>query len=98
QSQKQQLQSEIRQLETNPTSPQNQTELANKRKQLQEIVTREKNLNKSLPLNTQISLLEREIKELENKSNKTPTEQTLLDSKKKRLEELLKKQSDSNTN
>jgi hypothetical protein len=82
------------QLEQNPTN--NQTELDSKKQKLKELQDQEKTLTKSLPTNTQITLLKKEIKDLENKSNKTQTEQALLDSKKKELEELLKKQSNSN--
>ena len=83
------------QLEQNPTN--NQTELDSKRKKLKELQDQEKPLLKSLPIDTQITILQKEIKELESKLNKTQTEQALLDSKKRELEELLKKQNNANT-
>ena len=84
---------EITQLETNPTT--NQAELAAKKQQLQELETKEKELTKSLPLTTQISLLEKEIQTLTNKPTKTKAEERVLESKKKELEELLKKQNNT---
>ncbi|CAH1757575.1 792_t:CDS:2 [Entrophospora sp. SA101] len=90
--QQQQLRSQIRQLETNPT--QNQAELAAKKQQLKDLENKQKESDQQLPLTTQITILEREIKELEGKS-RTQAEEALLISKKKELEELLKKQSDS---
>src|SRR6266511_3303510 len=69
QSQQSQLLTEIMQLEQNPTT--NQTELDSKRKQLSELQNKEKTITKSLLLETQISLLGREIKELENKPTRT---------------------------
>lgn len=50
----------------------------------------EKTLTKSL-IDTQISIQQKEIKDLENKPNKTQAEEELLADKKKQLEELLKK-------
>src|SRR5688500_16671520 len=91
-----QLLSQISNLESNPSK--NQSELASKKQQLQELQSKEKELTKSLPLDTQITILQREIKSLESKPTKSKTEQSLLDSKKQELEELLKKQSGSNTN
>ena len=44
-----------------------------------------------------ITILEKEIKELNNKSNKTQTEQALLDSKKQELDRLLVEKNKSNT-
>src|SRR4051812_29416724 len=67
----------------------NQSELDSKKQQLVELQVKEKELTKSLPLDTQISILEKEIKSLENKSTKSKTEQSILESKKKELEELL---------
>ncbi|CAG8616801.1 185_t:CDS:2 [Ambispora leptoticha] len=89
-----QLQSEITQLESNPAK--NQAELESKRKKLKELQDREKTLTKSLPLNTQITILQKEIKQLENKSTRTKAEEALLSEKKKQLEELLKKQQVAN--
>ncbi|CAG8511284.1 7137_t:CDS:1 [Ambispora gerdemannii] len=91
-----QLQSEITQLESNPAK--NQTELDSKKKQLAELETKEKELTKSLPLTTQISILQKEIQTLTNKPTKTKAEERVLESKKQELAELLRKQNDSNTN
>ena len=91
-----QLSIEISNLEQKPTNPNNQAELNSKKQQLKELQDQEKTLFKSLPLDTQISILQKEIKELENKPFKTKAEQALLDGKKKELEELLKKQNKSN--
>ncbi|CAG8532520.1 2973_t:CDS:2 [Ambispora gerdemannii] len=93
---KTQLLTEITTLEQNPTP--NQTELEAKKKKLRELQDQEKQLSASLPLTTQISILEREIKELENKSIRTQAEETFLTSKKKELDKLLKKQDSANTN
>ncbi|CAH1755632.1 7369_t:CDS:2, partial [Entrophospora sp. SA101] len=54
--QQQQLQSEIMKLETNPS--QNQVELAAKKQQLKNLETKQKELDKSLPLTTQITNLQ----------------------------------------
>ena len=94
-SEQQQLRSQISQLEQNPTNSENQAELAAKKQKLAELETKAKELTKSLPLTTQISLLEREIKALSDKSTKTKAEESILESKKKELEELLKKQNSS---
>jgi hypothetical protein len=96
QSQQQQLRSQIMNLEQNPTK--NQTELATKKKKLVELETKEKELTQSLPLTTQITILEREIKTLTQKPTRTQTEEAFLTSKKKELAELLAKQNSSNTN
>lgn len=95
QSQQSQLLAQIMQLEQNPTN--NQAELEAKRKQLKELQNQEKELNKSLPLSTQISILEREIKRLEQQTTRTPAEESLLATKRKQLAELLRKQN-SNAN
>src|SRR5207248_9693803 len=60
--------------------------------------SKEKNLTKLLPINTQITILQKEIQELTNKPAKTKSEERVLDSKKKELAELLKEQNSSNTN
>ena len=91
-----QLQSENTQLEFNPTK--NQAELDSKKQQLKDLETKSKELIKSLPIDTQISILQKEIQTLTNKPAKTKVEEALLDSKRKELDELLKKQSNSNTN
>ena len=91
-----QLQSEIQQLESNPT--QNQEELDSKKQQLKDLETKSKELTKSLPLDTQITILQKEIQTLINKPSKTKAEESLLDSKKKELEELLRKQSNTINN
>ena len=70
-------------------------DLSNKQQQLKELEEQEKELTKSLPLTTQISLLEREIKVLASKSTRTKVEEKILESKKKELAELLKKQGSS---
>ncbi|CAH1756452.1 3923_t:CDS:10 [Entrophospora sp. SA101] len=93
-----QLLTEIMQLEQNATNPQNQAELAAKKQQLTELENKQKELTQSLPITTQIAILEREIKELTNKPTRTATEEALLTSKKQELAELLAKQSNSNTN
>jgi hypothetical protein len=93
-----QLNSQITFLESNSikTSAQ-QVELESKRKRLQELQDQEKTLFKSLPIDTQISILRKEIKELSNKSSKTKAEQALLESKKKELDRLLAEKNKSNT-
>ena len=83
------------QLESNPSK--NQAELDAKRQQLAELEIKSKELINSLPIDTQITILEKEIKELNNKSNKTQTEQALLDSKKQELDRLLVEKNKSNT-
>ncbi|CAG8690309.1 14263_t:CDS:2, partial [Ambispora leptoticha] len=88
--------SEITQLESNPAK--NQAELESKKKRLKELQDQEKQLTASLPLNTQITILQKEIKQLESKSTRTKVEEVLLSEKKKELEELLKKQNNSDTN
>jgi len=95
QSQQSQLQSEITQLEVNPTNPEQQILLESKKKKLAELETKQKQLDKSLPLTAQISNLQREIKNLEKKPTRNQTEQALLTSKKKELAELLAKQSNT---
>ncbi|CAJ0830456.1 7084_t:CDS:10 [Entrophospora sp. SA101] len=81
--------------ETNPN--QNQAELESKKKKLAELENKQKQLDQQLPLTTQITILAREIKDLENKSNRTQVEEALLTSKKKELAELLRKQDGSST-
>ena len=73
-------------------------DLSNKQQQLKELEEQEKELFKSLPIGTQITNLEREIKQLENKSTRTKAEEALLTEKKNQLAELLKKQQGANTN
>src|SRR4051794_33668076 len=92
-SQQSQLLSQIHQLESNPTT--NQTELDSKKQQLQDLQSKEKQLITSLPLDTQITILEREIKELSNKPSKTKAEEALLTNKKKELERLLSEKNKS---
>ena len=92
------MQVEISNLENNSNkTAEQQSLLEEKRKRLKELEEKEKELTKSLPLTTQITNLEREIKELTNKSTRNQTEEALLAAKKKQLEELLKKQDSSNT-
>src|SRR5207248_1376712 len=87
----QKLLSQIHQLDSLPTkSPQQQAELDSKKQKLKELEEKEKKLTKLLPLDTQITILEREIRELEGKSNKSEAEEALLVEKKKELEKLLK--------
>ena len=50
----------------------------------------------SLPLDTQITILQKEIKELNSKSSKSKVEQSILDSKKRELERLLGKKDKGN--
>src|ERR1043166_8760982 len=73
-----QLQSEIQQLESNPTK--NQEELDSKKQQLKDLETKSKELTKSLPLDTQISILEKEIKKQSNSNtnNANPSDKTIL--------------------
>ncbi|CAG8608389.1 5800_t:CDS:2 [Ambispora gerdemannii] len=95
-SDKAQLRSQISSLEQNLNkTPTQQADLTKKKEKLQEL---EKALTKSLPLSTQISILEREIKSLASKSTRTQVEEALLTSKKKQLAELLKKQNNSDAN
>src|SRR6266511_1356230 len=96
--QQQQLLSEITQLEVNPTNPEQQILLESKKKKLAELETKQKQLDKSLPLTAQISNLQREIKNLEIKKFRNQVEEVLLTSKKKELAELLAKQNGANTN
>ncbi|CAI2178292.1 15689_t:CDS:2 [Funneliformis geosporum] len=93
----QQLLSEIMQLEQNPTNS-NIQELDSKKQQLKALETKSKELIKPLPLDTQITILQKEIKVLESKPTKNPLEEVLLADKKKELAELLKKQSNSHVN
>ncbi|CAG8776967.1 6488_t:CDS:2, partial [Gigaspora margarita] len=80
-------------LESNPTkTPQQQEDLTKKKAKLKELEEKEKELSKSLPLDIQITNLEREIRELENKSTRTSEEETLLATKKKELVRLLAEQ------
>ncbi|CAH1765998.1 15198_t:CDS:2 [Entrophospora sp. SA101] len=77
-------------------TPAQQADLTKKKQKLTELENKQKKLDQQLPLTTQITILEREIKELENKSARTQTEEALLTSKKKELAELLKKEDSSN--
>ncbi|CAI2187186.1 6300_t:CDS:10 [Funneliformis geosporum] len=97
QSQQSQLLSEIMQLEQNPTNS-NSQELDSKKQQLKDLETQSKELIKFLPIETQITILQKEIQVLTSKSTKTKAEQTILESKKQELAELLKKQSNSHVN
>ncbi|CAI2184648.1 4132_t:CDS:10 [Funneliformis geosporum] len=81
----------------NPTSS-NSQELDSKKQQLKDLETKAKELIKPLPLDTQITILQKEIKILETKATKNSLEEVLLSSKKKELEELLKRQNNSNIN
>ncbi|CAI2186443.1 10001_t:CDS:10 [Funneliformis geosporum] len=94
---KQQLQSEIMQLEQNATNPENQSELESKKKQLKDLEDKQKKIDQQLTLTIQITILQREINQLTNKPTRTATEEALLTSKKKELEELLRKRGNSNT-
>ncbi|CAI2178337.1 3483_t:CDS:2 [Funneliformis geosporum] len=95
-SQQSQLLSEIMNLEQNPNS--NSQELDSKKQQLKALETKSKELIKSLPIETQIAILHKEIKVLENKSNKNHLEKTLLTDKKKELAELLSRKNNSHAN
>ncbi|CAI2194642.1 15032_t:CDS:2, partial [Funneliformis geosporum] len=95
--QQSQLLSEIMQLESNPTNS-NSQELDSKKQQLKDLETKAKELIKPLPLDTQITILQKEIQVLESKPTKNPLEKALLVDKKKKLAELLSKQDNSNTN
>ncbi len=81
------------QLETNPS--QNQAELENKRKKLAELENKQKKLDQQLPLTTQITNLQAEINQLTNKPTRNQVQEALLESKKKQLAKLLKKQSNT---
>ncbi|CAI2175618.1 14552_t:CDS:2 [Funneliformis geosporum] len=96
-SQQSQLLSEIMQLESNPTSS-NIQELDSKKQQLKTLETKSKELIKLLPLDTQITILQKEIKLLESKPTKNHLEKVLLTDKKKELAELLSKKNNSTTN
>src|SRR5436305_7077784 len=78
------LHSEISNLESNPTK--NQTLLESKKKELAALEKKEKKLTAALPLDTQISILAKEVKALENKSAKTKAEEKVLGEKKRELE------------
>ncbi|CAI2189537.1 10682_t:CDS:2, partial [Funneliformis geosporum] len=84
-------------LKQSPTSSNNQ-ELDAKKQQLKDLQSKEKSLTKSLPIDTQISILQKEISNLEKNSNKNHIETALLADKKQQLAELLKKQSNSDAN
>src|SRR5947207_15863921 len=75
----QQLRTQITQLDSLPTkTPQQQADLDSKKQKLKELEEKEKNLTKLLPLETQISILEREIRELEGKSSRNREEERVL--------------------
>ncbi|CAI2185954.1 15962_t:CDS:2 [Funneliformis geosporum] len=94
-SQQQQLLFEIMQLEQNSTK--NQAELDSKKQQLKELGTKSKELIKPLPLDTQITILQKEIQVLTSKSTKTKAEEVLLADKRKELNELLSKKNNLST-
>ncbi|CAI2180950.1 14915_t:CDS:2 [Funneliformis geosporum] len=76
-------------LEQNPTNSNSRQELDSKKQQLKVLETKAKELIKPLPLDTQITILQKEIKVLTNKSTKTKAEEVLLVDKRKQLNELL---------
>ncbi|CAI2187226.1 8988_t:CDS:2 [Funneliformis geosporum] len=88
------LDNKIMNLEQNPNP--NSQELDSKKQQLKALKTKSKELIKPLPLDTQITILQKEIKALTSKSTKTKAEESILASKKQELEELLKKQKKPN--
>ncbi|CAI2164807.1 1565_t:CDS:2 [Funneliformis geosporum] len=82
-------------LEQNPNS--NSQELNSKKQQLKDLETKSKELIKPLPLDTQITILQKEIQVLTSKSTKTKVEEKVLEKEAKDSANLLGKELDSET-